>query len=276
MEAAIARHNALAWEHHLAKLLVEEMLANAGLNPHPGTIPVLPVAPPALIEGPPRFVLGVQIPNPVTNPEFTHWVNVLVPAYVDAVILWDAELEAHLEALANLGAAEAALAPIRYEYYNIVLPARIEAIEAYNEIAALYYGSVVAFQVPNNNVSPGSVIYGEFTLRNTSSIPTHFRVTTPDISATGNHIFTTVAIIDGTSYPLELGADNKYYAPVAIPVGTNIEIVIGAYFYGEQSIYPQGGSITISEVNVELIQAANNAAYFAWRADAGFGAGFWR
>ena len=131
-----------------------------------------------------------------------------------------------------------------------------------------------------DKVTPGSVIYGEFTIANESNVDTFFR-----ISANDSPIFsapdTLTAVVAGTGISgfttLEKGADGYFYSPD--PISGDIDeftIILGAYIFGKANT--NGGvpqMLQIDNLEVQIIQASNNAVIFEWNDRAQLDTTFW-
>lgn len=146
-----------------------------------------------------------------------------------------------------------------------VLPDLQEALddllEKQRELIETIAAYAVFIEAEADRVTPGSLIYGTYSLMNDSNVPTYFRISEEETNLNGIAIIKAVAF-NGTNVYTLVYDDGYYYSPYALAPDTEIKLVIGAYVMGEANENDvQEIKFSFGGTEIELIQASNNAVY---------------
>ena len=156
----------------------------------------------------------------------------------------------------------------------------IEARDKYDEAMASLNSKGAYVLGDKNRVTPGSIIYGEFTIANESNVDTFFRISSDD-GLVFNAPDTITAVVAGTDISgfttLVEGADGYFYSPEKISGDVDdFKIILGAYVFGGANTDGyESHTLKIDNLVVEIIQASNNAVIFEWNDSAKLDSTFW-
>lgn len=118
-------------------------------------------------------------------------------------------------------------------------------------------------------VTPGSLIFGEFTIENESNIPVVFRIAQP--TSPNDDSWVAMGVDARVDPAVELilyeNADGNRHWYGLIAVDSDITITVAMYVPGDATLLSpleQNSPFNIGEMAVEIVQAANNAPVFEW------------